>query len=165
MGRLGRKRGEKKKGKKRKKKWMQVPGWKKKRKENVALFRSQRFEKEARESVKSREKKDFKSLTNESHVVSLLIGGTARVKKLLDSRMNGGMKDHFVSLSTTLSCSGKGEDFLNEPGLCSRFNGSSLAGFAFDEFHLLFFFRLLELVWRGWGIDELSGIKIRSLNL
>lgn len=63
---------------------MQVPGWKKKRKENVALFRSQRFEKEARESVKSREKKDFKSLTNESHVVSLLIGGTARVKKLLE---------------------------------------------------------------------------------
>lgn len=59
---------------------MQVPGWKKKRKENVALFRSQRFEKEARESVKSREKKDFKSLTNESHVVSLLIGGTAREK-------------------------------------------------------------------------------------
>lgn len=70
---------------------MEEPRRKKKRKENVALFRSQRFEKGARESVKSREKKDFKSLTNESHVVSLLIGGTARVKKLLDSRMNGGM--------------------------------------------------------------------------
>lgn len=100
-------------GKKRKKekKWIEEPRRKKKRKENVALFRSQRFEKGARESVKSREKKDFKSLTNESHVVSLLIGGTARVKKLLDSRMNGGMKDHFVSLSTTLSCSRKGGGF------------------------------------------------------
>lgn len=63
---------------------------KRREKKRKCHFISQRFEKETRESVKSREKKDFKSLTNESHVVSLLIGGTARVKKLLDSRMKGG---------------------------------------------------------------------------